>query len=119
MAHYGPQMTESCIFDGITSMNKLTKIPNFLPTLCCHNDSKQPQLIAFIIDLISHENVVISRQAIQYLGGIFQNDNLIEDILKHDEALDNLTNILYKQENVRVRDALWAFSNLTCCSKKT
>jgi hypothetical protein len=114
MACYGPQMSEICIKDGITSMTKITKIPKFLPAICCHNDAKQALLIPFIIDLISHENIVISQEAVQFLGGIFLDDNLIEDVLKHDDALDNLTNILYKQENVRVKHALWAFSNLSC-----
>lgn len=62
--------------------------------------------------MISHENKFISQAAVQLIGCYFYNDDIIADVLLHDNALDSITNILYKEENYRVKEALWAFSNL-------
>ena len=46
--------------------------------------------------MISHEDVSISMHAVKYIGGLFIVDELIADVLNHDNAFDSLINILYK-----------------------
>ena len=79
-------------------MARLSKLgnQNLLLKLSCHGDLRQPKLLSFMIDMISHEDVSISMHAVKYIGGLFLVDDLIADVLKHDDAFDSLINILYK-----------------------
>jgi hypothetical protein len=71
-----------------------------------------------VIDLIDHQNEKISRDAIKYIGGMFIYETLVDEIIKHDDVLEKITNVLYSMNLARVREALWAFSNFTASGPK-
>jgi hypothetical protein len=96
---------------GISKLSS-TGDSNALTEVAGINFEQSGVIIATMTDLLSSKNFILSKFALQFIGGILNTDNVkIFNLCILNGVIDKLTNLMYSADFVVVKQACWAISN--------